>query len=51
MVAHVVDKKKELDKLVQRLACLGVHLHDTYNGGLMVKIDFESSLLEKVKEN
>ena len=41
-VSHVEEDKKELVKDVHRLACLGVRLEDTPNGGLMVHHNSES---------
>ncbi|WMV25803.1 hypothetical protein MTR67_019188 [Solanum verrucosum] len=48
--AHVEEVKKELAKEVHRLACLGVRLLDSNEGGIVVMNGAESSLVSEVKE-
>ena len=48
--AHLEEDKKELEKDVNRLSCLGVRLMDTTKGGMVVRIVSESSLVSEVKE-
>ena len=50
-VAHVGDDKKELVKVVHRLARLGFRLDLSSKGGFMVRHNFESSLVVDVKSN
>ncbi|XP_015170747.1 uncharacterized protein [Solanum tuberosum] len=48
--AHVDEEKKELAKEMHRLACLGVHLVDSGEDGVVVMNGVESSLVLEVKE-
>ena len=50
-VAHVADEKKELMKVVHRLARLGVRLEEYSKGGFMVRHSSKSSLVVDVKSN
>ena len=42
IVSHVEEEKKELVKDIHRLACSGMRLEDTPNGGFMVNHNSES---------
>ena len=48
--AHVEEGKRELAKDVHILACLGVRLLDSVEGGIAVANGAESSLVSEVKE-
>ena len=48
-VSHVEKSKKDLVKDVHRLACLGVQLEDSPNGGFVVHHNSESSLVVELK--
>ena len=47
-VSHVEEGKKDLVKDFNCLACLGVRLKDSPNGGSMVHHNSESSLIVEV---
>ena len=48
--AHLEEDKKELATDVNRLACLGVLLMDSTEGGKVVMNGSDSSLVSEVKE-
>ncbi|WMV14114.1 hypothetical protein MTR67_007499 [Solanum verrucosum] len=48
-IAHIEDGKKELVRVVHRLARLGVKLFDSTKGGVMVQNGSESSFVDDVK--
>ncbi|KAH0757858.1 hypothetical protein KY290_021351 [Solanum tuberosum] len=47
---HIEEGKRELAKDVHRLACLGIRLIDSAEGGIAVANGAESSLVSEVKE-
>ena len=48
-ISHVEEEKRELAKDVHRLACLGVRLMNSTEGGIVVMNGAESSLVSEVK--
>ena len=46
---HLQEHKEELAKDVSKLACLGVHLMDSIEGGVVLMNMVKSSLMSEVK--
>jgi len=49
-VAHIEEKRKEVEKYIHQHALLGVSLTNTSDGGMIVQNRSESSLVVKVKK-
>ncbi|XP_070034836.1 uncharacterized protein [Nicotiana tomentosiformis] len=49
-LAHVESEKRQLTREIHQLACLGVRLVDSYNGGVVFQNTAKSSLIAEVKE-
>ena len=50
-VFHLEESKRNIVKYVHRLACSGVRIKDSLNGGMVIHHNSESSLVFEVNSN